>query len=1102
MNCGARLYAGETASQKSTDRSSQGLLGQYLPPELLAKLEAARAHGGMAGERRVITMLFCDVRGSTAAAEQVDPEVWSDIMNGAFERMITPIYRYEGTVPRLMGDAILAFFGAPIAHEDDPQRAVWAGLEIQAAIKPYAEGVHRSHGVEFGVRVGINTGLVVVGEMGSDMRLEYTALGDAVNVAARMEQAALPGTVQIAEETYKLIAPLFDFEPLGGVEVKGKAKSVSAYRVLGRNAQPGSLRGLKGLTSPLVGREAEVELLDQMLTALPRGTGAFVAVSGEAGVGKSSLVAEVQRRTGARNQAETDMLWLRGDATAYARSVSYFPWRQIIRESIEARADEPAASIREKLGATCEHAGLGAEDAAFLEAVLALESDKSRSILARYEGEALFDGIVASMRGYLAWLASGRPLVLTFDDLHWADEASLGLLQAVAILVSVQPITFLCMLRPEMDSPAWKTVQKAAAEMGERFSAIPLPPLSRDQTNALLHNLLGAGAFPDRFQALIAEKSGGNPFFVEELIRSLIEAKQIIREKERWRAASDGASLALPDTLRGLLSARIDRLPEAGRHVLQMASVIGRTFDPRVLERLAAVPDLPAEIERLREAGLLEGATSRQQEEMAFRHVLIQEAAYDSILIRKRADLHRQVAEVLEALHEGSIEEYAPLLAHHFYAAQDDRSLLYDLLAGDVSARLYANVDAAAHYRRALQTAQRFEAPPQQIGAIFSKLGGVLELVGQHKEALETYERMEEFAHRSGIPSIELAALTARATLYSTPTSVRDQDLSEKTMIRALEVSAAVADTQIQAKLTWTMMLNYLHSRRIASAYEYGRRALELARQADDPERLAFVLNDFGRVLVCRGDFEEALALIREGRGLWRELNNRVMLADNLGAEEEALYSVGRFDDLLPVGRQALEISEELGNAWGKSYHRLLMGLAQFERGERKAAIELMSQAVELGDEGGLIISSIAGRCDLAWCYGVSGEVDKGLEALELAMEAARSHLPDWIVMPTAMQVRLHGLRGERLEAEAAAEGVALDPPTLAYPHYTMMVGLARVELARLRGDHEQMLALAEEILRDLQHVLPAEAPKLLAYKAEALRGLGREVESRTETSG
>src|SRR5215216_1842796 len=282
MNCGGRLVSAsrvDTGNSKTTPLD----LDRYLPQELVTKLESARARNSMLGERRVITMLFCDVKGSTTAAEKVDPELWTEIMNGIFEYMIRPIYKYEGLVPRLMGDAILAFFGAPITHEDDPQRAVLAGLDIQEGVRSYAKEVRRKHGLEFGLRVGINTGLVVVGEIGSDLRMEYTAIGDAINLAARMEQTADVGTIQISEDTYKLVAPFFDVEPLGEMEVKGKSAPIKTYRVLGVKSTPGQLRGLEGLTSPLVGREVQIASLKDRLKDLDKGAGAVVAVVGEAG---------------------------------------------------------------------------------------------------------------------------------------------------------------------------------------------------------------------------------------------------------------------------------------------------------------------------------------------------------------------------------------------------------------------------------------------------------------------------------------------------------------------------------------------------------------------------------------------------------------------------------------------------------------------------------------------------------------------------------------------------------------------------------------------------------------------------------------------------
>jgi class 3 adenylate cyclase len=270
-------------------------LHQYIPEELMKKLQAVQDQGGMIGERRVVTMLFCDLKGSTAAAEGLDPEDWTEIMNGAFEQMIKPVYQYEGTIARLMGDALLAFFGAPIAHEDDPRRAVLAGLDIVEAIKPYREQIRERYGVDFDVRVGINTGLVVVGAVGSDLRMEYSALGDAINLAARMEQTAEPGTVRIAHDTYKLVKNLFEFKSLGGVEVKGKSEPVLAYQAVGRKFETSQTRGIEGLHATMVGRDAELSTLHNVMADLKQGLGRIIFVLGEAGLGKTRLIGEAHQ---------------------------------------------------------------------------------------------------------------------------------------------------------------------------------------------------------------------------------------------------------------------------------------------------------------------------------------------------------------------------------------------------------------------------------------------------------------------------------------------------------------------------------------------------------------------------------------------------------------------------------------------------------------------------------------------------------------------------------------------------------------------------------------------------------------------------------------
>ena len=1082
MNCGARLDSNAVSGEIESTKS-QFNLDRYLPQELVTKLEAARSRNAMVGERRVITMLFCDVKGSTAAAEKVDPEIWTDIMNGVFEFMIRPIYKYEGLVPRLMGDAILAFFGAPITHEDDPQRAVLAALEIQQGIKSYADEIRLKHGLEFGLRVGINTGLVVVGEIGSDLRMEYTAIGDAINLAARMEQTAQVGTIQISDETYKLVAPFFEVEPLGEVEVKGKSAPIKTYRVIRAKEKVGQLRGLEGMTTRLVGREIQLNLLNGRLESLRDGAGSFVTVLGEAGLGKSTLIAELKK-----SHESQEYRWLRGDALSYARSISYFPWRQVIRQSIGAQEADSPADVRGKLRYECDCCKLPGGDVPFLEAMLAVESEESLQVVTGFQGEALIQRMVEAVRGYLCGLAADAPLALIFDDLHWADEASLNLLFATADLTESQPILFICMSRPDKAVPSWDSIQKVQQKLGEKYSAISLEPLQAEQTDLMLANLLGMKDMPKSIRDLIVEKAQGNPFFVEELIRSLIETKQVVRENSHWKAVSETAQISLPNTLRGVLSARIDRLPETSKHVLQNASVIGRAFDLRVLKRLTSLNGgFDSQIQYLHEASMIEPA----RDEYMFRHVLIQEAAYESILLKKRAELHKLIAETLEELHAERIEEFAPLLAYHFYSAGDERSLKYDVLAGEKSARLYANAEAATHFRRALEVAKRTNAELYRVSRLHTQLGSALEQNAQYQHALENYDDMLIFAREHKDRSIELSALMAKATVYSTFTNVHDSDLSEKTLIQALEISQEIGDTSAQTRLNWNLMLTYLFSKRLDQALQYGDAALELARKGDNRENLAFVLNDLCRLHTCRGEFEKAHAVIHEARELWRTMENRVMLADSLGSESEAYFNEGKYEKALECSQQALRINEEINNLWGQAYESMLIAFVYFQSGRLGQGIQFAEKASSLGDQAGMIAINTM-RCELGWIYVFCGAYEKGFALIDHALQQAQMHQPAWAAFPQAVKVRMCLLTGDIASAEETAGNEILKPISIPYARFTTFLCLANIELAAAKERYSDALALAEELLDEVTPLTRVDIPEALRWKGRALVGLNR----------
>ena len=611
----------------------------------------------MQGERRTVTVLFCDVAGSTAMAEQLDPEEWAEIMNDAFQYLTAPIERYEGTVARLMGDAILAFFGAPVAHEDDPQRAVLAGLDIVQGVGTFREEITREYGLDFNVRVGINTGPVVVGEVGSEFAGEYTAMGDAVNLASRMEQSAEPGTVQVAENTYALIEPLFDFEPLRPIEVKGKAEPVLAFRVKGPKAEPGRVRGIEGLSAPLVGRDGEMDTLRRVVSELREGRGQIVCMIGEPGLGKSRLIDELRAEwQGAPNGHAP---WIESRGISFDTSRPYGQFQQRVQQLFGVREDDPRDVVMEKLSRSPEGypQDMHVLVRRAVEILLAIGSESEGPEL---EGEALkrelFDAVTSIWRR----LASDGPTVMVFDDMHWVDPASAELLSHLFQLTDEVPILFLCATRPERQSPAWQVKQLAETDYPHRYTELALSPLSSDDGDTLVSSLLTISDLPPRLGRMIVEKTDGNPFFVEEVVRTLIDSGAVVRDQSgaRWRSVTEVEEIAIPENVQTLITSRFDRLESEVRSTLQMASVIGRSFDYKVLKLVSdTASQLDRQLSTLQRVELIWEAARVPELEYMFRHELTREAAYNSILRRRSRQFHRRVGEAVEELFTDRVED-------------------------------------------------------------------------------------------------------------------------------------------------------------------------------------------------------------------------------------------------------------------------------------------------------------------------------------------------------------------------------------------------------------------------------------------------------------
>lgn len=909
--------------------AEQSKLQQYIPKELLKKLNAAISGGGLIGERRVVTMLFCDVKGSTAAAEQLDPEDWTDIINGAFEHMIKPVYKFEGTVARLMGDSILAFFGAPIGHEDDPERAVLAGLEIVNGIKPYCEQIQKRFGIEVDVRVGINTGMVVVGTVGSDLRMEYTAMGDAINLAARMEQTALPGTVQIAHDTYKLVARLFEVQELGAIAVKGKEEPVLAYRVMGRKAAPGRMRGVAGLVSRLVGRERELAALQDILENAQHGVGHIVCLMSEAGLGKTRLIAEIQKKWQADHSAT--LAWYAVSSLSYESGQAYGMFQNLVRQLSGIGLDDSAGATRDKLEPLLQRIeaerGDGRTAAQALALLLGLPDESG---LPPLQGEAFQSELYGVMETLLRQTFQSKPGILVIDDLHWSDAASVELLLSLLNLTEELPLVLLYALRPNREAPGWRVSLQAGNDLPHRYTELKLHPLSNAESSLLVSTLLGGIQIPVDLMEKILERVTGNPFFIEEVVRTLIENGTFVHEEAsgRWVVTKRSEVFDIPDSLQALLAARIDQLEEATRHTLQLSAVIGRSFYLRVLAAIAgAGQDLDRHLAILQRLDLIGEAARLPEVEYRFRNPLTQEVAYKTILLKQRREFHRRVAETIEDLFDDRLDDYAGLLAHHF-AAGDlyGKAIEYLKRAARRAAALYTYEDAIRQLRAALDLMPPHASRSALKAELLEELADAYYLVRDFAQAIMHYQHALEIAHglsaTDAIPEIRLhrkiiqlvteAKWAVDATKYEEVSKIRTASLAQlEASLAGIEKDPPHSENVYLLAALSTDAWRNENPPEWERAQRFAQSAVDMAEQLDDAVVLAQALGALAFVLDGRSLLREHLAVALRRLEISRAPNFSDVreCIDALRGVGVGMMYVGEYEQALTLVREAEELA-------------------------------------------------------------------------------------------------------------------------------------------------------------------------------------------------
>jgi ABC-type oligopeptide transport system substrate-binding subunit/class 3 adenylate cyclase len=699
----------------------------------------------MREERKAVTALFADLVGSTALGETLDPEEAKLIVGEAIARMVRAVEEFGGTIKDLAGDGILALFGAPVAHEDDPERAILAGLRIAQDVAEYGAEVARAWGVpELAVRVGVNSGPVVLGPIGAGQRVEYAAYGDTVNTAARLESAAEQGTVLVGSDTQRLVEPLFDWGPAVDLAVKGKADAVGAFVAVRSRAATGKPRGIPGMQARLVGRERELAIARQALDEVLRGRGGILYLTGEAGIGKTRLMVELQHQFRETSSTPGRSLWLEGRCVSYGEALPYWPFRDLIREWLGAGAEEPELRVRIALRRNVDRlfGSRTLEIYPYLGAMLglAMEPDAA-SRLAELSPEALQYRTFEVVRHLFERLAEEGPLVVALEDLHWADPTSVQLVERLLPMTEEAAVLLAIAARPERDHPSWTVKETAAREFPHRLHEVSLEALSGESDRELLVALVGAGTLPEAVEGEVLKRAEGNPFFLEELVRELADGGALVRDSDGWRFDHEVA-FEIPPTVEKVILARIDRLDPSCHELLTAASVLGRQFTLPLLEGVTTGDgELGESLHELQRLDLIREGRRWPVPEFRFKHALIQEAAYGTILMAERQRLHRKAAEWLEQRYAGNEEEVFGLLAHHWLAAADeDKAVAYLARAGDKARQEYALDEAIGHYRALLPLLER-RGEQQASALVLFKLALALHQSLRFAEANDAYQR-------------------------------------------------------------------------------------------------------------------------------------------------------------------------------------------------------------------------------------------------------------------------------------------------------------------------------------------------------------------------
>jgi class 3 adenylate cyclase/predicted ATPase len=955
-----------------------------------------------------VTILFADVKQSMDLAEQVDPEEWHRILDRFFQILADGVHRFEGTINQYTGDGIMALFGAPIAHEDHAQRACYAALRLSEELRRYADELRRTKGLNFSVRLGLNSGEVVVGKIGDDLRMDYTAQGHTVGLAQRVEQLAEPGHAYLSQHTARLVEGFFQLLDLGESKVAGASEPLRVYDLQGvgpmRTRLEASAR--RGLVR-FVGRQRELEQLQRAWEAAQAGRGQIVAVLGEAGVGKSRLVYEF------KGHLKSGCRVLDGFSVSHGKAYAYLPLLELLKGYFRITIEDDEGRRQEKVTGTVLTLDRTLEDTLpYLFSLLGIAGDTSP--LAQMDPQIRRQRTLEAVKRVLMRETLRQPCVLVFEDLHWIDSETQAFLDVLVDSVATVRLLLLVNYRPEYQH-GW----------GSRtcYTRLRLDPFGPEEARELLRALLGEGTGEEReaLDRLILSKTQGNPFFLEELVQTLVEEGVLTGEPGHYRLKRSPGELHIPATVQGVIGARIDRLPSREKDLLQTLAVIGKEFSLGLIRAVAGESEgeLSRGLSHLRAAEFIYERPAFPDPEYTFKHALTQEVAYGSLLKERRGVLHERTGQAIEALNPQGLEAHYEELAHHYgRSANTPKAVEYLRLAGQQAVARSAYEEATGRLRQALELLKTLPETRErdELELVLQPTLGEALVVTEGHTSVETeqaYVRARALAERLGNASQLFAALNG---------------------LRAVQMARAEHD----------------RSRLLAEEL------LRLARRTGDPAQRLWALNPMGGTSYWQGKFCEAREHLEELLGLYDPKKHRghdnVAASANVGVWglfyfSYTLLSLGYPDQALTKARQALALARDLSHPFSEGTALTGLSRVYLDRGESKTCLETAEALINLSSEQGFPYYLAVGALIRAAALAEEGDPQQGIAGMRSVLEGLRAR---GAVLGSSHY--LATLAAAHRKAGQVGEGLAVVAEGLEFVSKTSE-HWAEAELHRVKGD-------------------------------------------------